>query len=139
MKRGKTVSYQIDWYQEELVGALENHLQEALFAAGEVLLESATAKAPRDEGDLADSGYVATKTQSSYVNREGNEKEKKVNSDKHVVVAFAAPHAHLVEFGTAKMRAKPFFRPAFDETKEEIAQTIREKLFDGLVTDGPKG
>lgn len=139
MKRKKTVSYQIDWYEEELLSALENHLQEALFAAGVVLRDAAQAKAPRDEGDLAASGYVATKTQSNYVAKEGNEKERVVRSPKHALVAFAVPHAHLVEFGTVKMKAQPFFRPAFDETKEEVAQTLRDVLHDGLVNDGPKG
>lgn len=139
MKRTGTASYQIDWYAEELLSALDDHLQEALFAAGIVFLDAAQAKAPRDEGHLAESGYVATKTQSTYVHKEGYEKEKEVRSDKHVVIAFSAPHAHLQEFGTVNMKAQPFFRPAFDETKAEVAQTIREVLHDGLVNDGPKG
>ena len=50
-----------------------------------------------------------------------------------------APHAHLVEFGTAErigptgkssgiMPAEPFFRPAWDSEKGHIVEDIRAKL-----------
>jgi len=35
-----------------------------------------------------------------------------------------APHAHLLEFGTSQMPAKPFFRPAIDESQGEVLNTI---------------
>lgn len=31
-----------------------------------------------------------------------------------------APHWHLLEFGTSRMPAKPFIRPAFDKVQEAI-------------------
>lgn len=38
-----------------------------------------------------------------------------------------APHAHLVENGTVRMRAQPFMRPAFDENVSTIkALHLRE-------------
>ena len=48
------------------------------------------------------------------------------------VAAFAAPHAHLIEFGTANMKAQPFFRPAFDETRREIVVTAGKELREAL-------
>ena len=42
----------------------------------------------------------------------------------------AAPHAHLLEFGTVKMSPQPFLRPAFD-TKGDQA---KEKMFKSLAT-----
>lgn len=39
-----------------------------------------------------------------------------------------APHAHLLEFGTVKMSARPFFRPAWDETRDKVRRMIQEGL-----------
>ncbi len=55
-------------------------------------------------------------------------------SDKYPAIAIAgidrkiAPHAHLVEFGTSRAPAHPFFRPAIDETKSEVMEGIRNGL-----------
>ena len=35
---------------------------------------------------------------------------------------------HMVEFGTVKMAAKPFLRPAFETTKVQAAMAIKEYL-----------
>lgn len=35
-----------------------------------------------------------------------------------------APHAHLLEYGTAKMAARPFLRPAWNETKVQVLSDI---------------
>lgn len=47
-----------------------------------------------------------------------------------------APHAHLVEFGTSKMAATPFFRPAVDEcrgkAKRSLIQGIKN-LIEGAI------
>jgi HK97 gp10 family phage protein len=39
-----------------------------------------------------------------------------------------APHAHFVEFGTVRMPAEPFLRPAFDQNKKAAADAIVDKL-----------
>jgi HK97 gp10 family phage protein len=39
-----------------------------------------------------------------------------------------APHAHLVEYGTVRMAARPYLRPALTMTGPEIARMIREGL-----------
>lgn len=47
-----------------------------------------------------------------------------------------APHAHLHEFGTVKMPARPFFRPAVDAKKEEVLTEIERGLLarlDGVL------
>ena len=38
-----------------------------------------------------------------------------------------APHAHLVEFGTVKMPAKPFFRPTWDGMRKKVNEDIAKK------------
>lgn len=37
-----------------------------------------------------------------------------------------APHAHLVEFGTVKMSARPFFRPAVDSHASKVIGNIKD-------------
>jgi len=57
-------------------------------------------------------------------------------------VAFAgirprkAPHAHLVEFGTSRAPAHPFFRPAWDSCREEVKRNIEfglKKKIEGVI------
>lgn len=38
-----------------------------------------------------------------------------------------APHAHLVEFGTVKMPAHPFFRPTWDGLRDKVKRDIAAK------------
>lgn len=125
--------YVIAWYGDEILQALANEIDDALFAAGDVLIERATAKAPRDEGTLQESGYVATARKSSYKPRPHHKREVRPKGDGVAVAAFSAPHAHLIEHGTVKMSAKPFFRPAFDESKDKMADVAVGKLKEGLA------
>jgi len=37
-----------------------------------------------------------------------------------------APHAHLIEFGTSKMSARPFFRPAVDAHASKVISNIKD-------------
>jgi HK97 gp10 family phage protein len=39
-----------------------------------------------------------------------------------------APHAHLVEFGSVKTAAKPYFRPAISQSIPRITQKIKDGL-----------
>lgn len=111
----------VNWYGEEIAGAIYDEINAALFAAGELLINAAAAKAPRDEGTLAESGYVGTKEKSTYrFDPKSYEKEVIPPQDRMAVAGFAAPHGHLIEYGTVHMRAQPFFRPAFDENRREM-------------------
>jgi HK97 gp10 family phage protein len=40
----------------------------------------------------------------------------------------AAPHAHMVEFGTSKMAARPFLRPALDTNKDKVIRVTGNSL-----------
>jgi HK97 gp10 family phage protein len=43
-----------------------------------------------------------------------------------------APHAHLIEFGTVKMAAQPFLRPALDSGAQRVFDVLGRQLADGL-------
>lgn len=128
----KAQGYVIEWYGDEILHAIAAEIEAAVFAAGEVLIDRAAAKAPRDEGTLAESGYVATKTMSNYQKKPHHKNEVKPQGDGVAVAAFSAPHAHLIEHGTVKMRAQPFFRPAFDESKNAMADAGVRSLRKGI-------
>jgi len=44
----------------------------------------------------------------------------------------------FLEFGTAKMRARPFLRPALDENKELVLGFMRERLEKGITRQARK-
>lgn len=131
-KGSKRSGYVIEWYGDEIIEAIGDQIEDALFQAGQIMVQNAAAKAPRDEGTLQESGYVATQNKSTYVKRAHHKTEVRPRGEGVAVIAFSAPHSHLVEFGTVKMAAQPFFRPAFDESKaamtEEAVKTLREGL-----------
>lgn len=118
----------VEWHGEKLLQALRDGANDAMFEAGEILLESAKERVPVATGNLKNSGYVSTKTKSSYIKRRGWKRERKPLEDGGVVIAFSAPHSHLVEFGTKKMAAKPYLRPALDELKGKIGKSITVSL-----------
>ena len=37
-------------------------------------------------------------------------------------------YARFIEFGTAKMAAKPFLRPAYDENKQKAVEAIKDRI-----------
>ena len=44
----------------------------------------------------------------------------------------------FVEFGTSKMAAKPFMRPAFQQSKDKAAQAIISSLREEIIKEGGK-
>ena len=120
--------YKITWYGHDLLDDIARGLNDAVFESGEVIINAATSKAPVKEGVLRKTGYVSTRTKSSYQKRKGHRNEVHPRDDGMAVAAFSAPHAHLVEFGTVNMGPQPFFRPALDEVQGGLSVTIANSL-----------
>jgi HK97 gp10 family phage protein len=109
-------------------------LDEAIFAIGEMILESAKARISRNPtGRLKRSGYVSTLTKSNYIKRRGHKKERKPTKSGEVIIAFSANHSHLLEFGTKKMGAKPYIRPALDELKSQLGDKFAVEMTKSLA------
>ena len=119
-----TTSGTVQWYGDDLKKLILDGADDAMFEGGQILLEGSQSKVPRFTGRLHASGYVTTKTKSTYVFRRGYKKERKPEDSGVVGVGYSAPHSHLVEFGTKNMRAKPYLRPALDELKTQIGEKI---------------
>lgn len=84
--------------------------------------------APRKSGNLSDSVEVTTKIKKSQRTRRDAE-----------VTVYAGPagkqgaHGHLIEFGTSKMPAHPFVRPAWERTKELVVENFNREIWDALL------
>jgi HK97 gp10 family phage protein len=82
---------------------------EALMAGGVTLQKLAQENAPVKTGFLRASAET-------------------VKTDDNVEVRFLANYAFYQEYGTAKMKAHPFIRPAIDNGSAEILKAIKDNL-----------
>lgn len=151
------MSSQVKWFGDEILKEIRDATPEGLFAGGQMLIDAAASRAPHGDGDLANSGYVATEEKSTYKSSKIHNKQPKVPKG-GAVAGFAAFYAGMVEFGTKPHKigkpgqllrmpdgrivrgpiqhpgtpAKPFFRPALDELKaqvgNEIALTMKKRV-----------
>ena len=115
------------WHGDELLKQIREATPDGLFSGAEMLVDAAKAKAPRLTGNLAESAYAATNERSTYKRDKRHNKEIKVKEGQ-AVAAFAMFYAGFIEFGTKKKAARPFLRPAMDEMKSKIGETIVLKI-----------
>lgn len=164
MRRG-VQRVDIELYGDEYMAIVEHYGDEAMFAAGEVIRREAQRRAPRGRtGNLAGSGYVGTRSRSSYVRRLYWRKEKKAPKG-GAVIGFTAPHAHLIESGRRKrgvivprkkrgwaalningnvrsrsrynrMSSRPFLGPALDATQQTMMTELAAVLNRRLQSEG---
>lgn len=148
--RRRVQQFQIEWYGEEFVEILREHGPEALFEAAKVVEAEAVRRAPVGKtGNLHKSSYVAVEGKSTYVRRRYWRRERKVRSGE-AVIAFTAPHAHLIESGRRRagkiapkrkralvidgqfrsasrfkrMSSRPFLGPALEASRESVTREI---------------
>lgn len=102
-------------------------LRSAVGAGARVILNQAKARAPVDTGTLRRALYMkqireesSDSRQTFFVSVRSGKKEQKKNRD--------AWYWRLVEFGTEKMSAQPFLRPAFEAAKLQALERIKAKL-----------
>jgi HK97 gp10 family phage protein len=110
-------------------------IRRGLKAAAEVVRAAVQEEAPVDSGTLRDSIIVKMKT---------------YDKTTHVAIIGAnyakAPHAHLVEFGTAPrvtkkgkfsgaMPANAFQRRAFERTKGKVQQILADEVRKGIAQE----
>lgn len=115
MKRG-IQRVDINLYGDEFMAIVERYGDEAMFAAGQIVLAEAGRRAPRATGKLARSGYVSTRSKSTYQRRAYWRKEKQPPKN-GATIGFTAPHAHLMESGRRK---RGNIRPRGDVTYQGV-------------------
>ena len=82
---------------------------EDLIMGANVILDEAQANCPVDTGFLRESGFIQA-----------------IGDD--VQIGFEAPYASYVEFGTYRMAAQPFLRPALDEAEDAALSAIVDSV-----------
>lgn len=122
---------------KELDAALEDmkksvakrHLVNALKKAAEPTRAAAESGAPRLTGRLAESIVVQTKLSK----RQRKRRAKQGLAEVFIGASFPkGAHAHLIEFGTSKMPARPFLRPAWDGNKGAALETMKTELWGSI-------
>lgn len=129
-------------------------LTKALLAGGEIVARSARAKAPVLTGRLreyidvtdkrpddADVGAAAfglakqaglTGGQAGQVARAANVAAREYQAQVWVGASKRVAEAWPQEVGTVHHAAQPYLRPAFEETKSKVADTIAFEIFAGI-------
>jgi HK97 gp10 family phage protein len=94
------------------------HGRKAVRAGAKPVLDEARRRVAVDTGALKKSlRIVSAKPRGSTVGAQ---------------VRSLAPHAHLVEFGTVKMAAQPFLRPALDARAQEALDRMGAVIADAI-------
>lgn len=108
----------------------KNVMVGAIRAGANVVRDEARRLAPIDTGNLRKS--IAS------IKRKG---------DKNTIQFSVTPsrggknngwYAHFLEFGTSKMTAKPFLRPAFESQQDEVLQVTKEYIANRLPQEVEK-
>ena len=109
----------VDWHPETITAEIEKKAMDRLEAAANVVRDRARQKVKVDTGALRNSLRVRRLKGDPKLDVRvyaGNRKKR---------VEGGAFYAHMVEFGTVKMPAKPFLRPALNECKGQIRGIVQ--------------
>jgi HK97 gp10 family phage protein len=101
-------------------------LREAAKQGAEVIVQEAKRRAPVDTGTLRDS------IRSKFVKR---------RSDSVTVEIGPGPkgyYGYFLEFGTSKMAARPFLRPAMDECNQRAAEETQHTMVEAVLEEVAK-
>ena len=100
-----------DWVPEQITAEIEKKAMDRLEKAGEVVAAKARRSVPVRSGKLRDTIRVTRLKDDPKLNIRvyaGNR------------IKGGAFYAHMVEYGTVKMKPRPFLRPALNSSKAEI-------------------
>jgi HK97 gp10 family phage protein len=128
----------------DAMSLLSSDIAKKVAFAGVLAGAGVVKKSAQQKAHVADAAYLVQQKagDKSFVVQPGNIARKLANkrvkselTAEYVVFVkgkrkdgFAGRAARLMEFGTVKQAAKPFLRPAFEATKEQAANTIKERL-----------
>jgi HK97 gp10 family phage protein len=123
-------AFRIDFDTSALDAALDNlservkeQVRPAAQAGAQVLYDEVRFRVPVSSGKLRAAIYQAFSQDNS----------KDGTATYHISWnARRAPHGHLIEFGTVKMAARPFLRPAYDAASAKALEAAKARLVEGM-------
>lgn len=105
-------------------------LGSAVVQGGVIVVTDAKRRVPVDTGNLQRSIHLEYATDAG-------------DKQAAVEVGTDVDYGKYVEFGTSRMAAQPYLRPALDENRDEIAaviiDTFKDLAFEELQNRGPRG
>ncbi|MBB5709345.1 HK97 gp10 family phage protein [Sphingomonas xinjiangensis] len=108
---------------------MDSVVGKALFVAGESIAVEAQLSITR--GAVSGKGHTPSSPGEAPNNDTGRlagQIEVLQKSDKLVVVTSEAPHSTPLEFGTSRMAARPFMRPARDKMAPEAQRLVADAV-----------
>jgi HK97 gp10 family phage protein len=112
----KELADQLRALPAELVSRSGGPLRAALQKSAKLIIDDAKGRAPKDTGVLQ---------KGIRVKRVPN---PPAGVTERVAIKPRAFYWHMVEFGTEKMPAQPFMRPAFEAKKVAVVEAFRDEL-----------
>lgn len=106
----------VRWFGDKVNGTVEAAIEQFLETAVLLVQGDAINRCPVDTGTLRAS--IATEVK-----------------DKTATVGTNVHYAAYVEYGTVKMKAQPYLRPALDENKDELG-ILAQKILDAHIGGG---
>lgn len=107
----------------------KNVLRRTLMKLGEPLRRDAQARAPKKTGHLQTSIVDTTRLSA-------HQRQQFRPVDPNDVTVFVGagplPYAHMIEYGTSKMRPRPFMRPAWEAGKQAVVDGFKSTLWDEI-------
>lgn len=125
----------------------ERALRAAAFEGADIIRDEVVQRAPvltgllksdvlvkrleeKSDGNQRQTYLITVRTGSrKYTNNRRNKQKNRAGKSYQVAAAF---YWRFIEFGTSKMPAQPFMRPAFDATKQAARAAIKAKLAEKL-------
>jgi HK97 gp10 family phage protein len=104
-------------------------LKSVYYEAGTLLRDKAKSIVPVATGRLRDAIFCAPGTPSEPNVLVGINRSRSRQSKTGLPTA---PHGMLVEYGTTRMAARPFFRPAVQQTRAPMAAKIAQGIHDQI-------
>ena len=116
----KSTTVKLIWHGDEIKKQLTEGQRHAIAQGANLIRDDAKRRCPVRRGVLRDSIKARMKVgcPEGYVS---------AGIYKPGAPAYS-PHAHLVEFGTVRMQARPFLRPAFDENIAAVKALHRKAM-----------
>lgn len=132
----------------ELVSKRGGLVRSALFKAAKTVRDEAKQRAPRDTGALqanvvtvrdkdpqatgASERYAVTVKKKRWTGKAKAKAKKTAGGKIDYRKSGDAFYWRFVEFGTSKMRAQPFLRPAFESQKDAALDEFKQSLATGI-------
>lgn len=120
--------------------------RQAVAAGAGVVRKDARRRAPRDSGNLQAAVIMKrlpkreTPLTEEYIvaTRKGRTRDAKAAKAGAGKLGKDAYYAHMVEFGTVKMAAQPFMRPALENNTQAATDAMAQRLKQRLAKVKPK-